>query len=49
MNINFGLFPPLPQKIPKKEKGQHYAERSIKALNKWKAEAGFCQVIHLIC
>lgn len=41
MNINFGLFPPLPQKIPKKDRGHHYAERSIKALSKWKVEAGF--------
>jgi len=41
MNINFGLFPPLPQKVPKKDKGHHYAERSIKALKEWKAKAGF--------
>jgi len=41
MNINFGLFPPLPQKVPKKDKGHHYAERSIKALREWKAKAGF--------
>ena len=40
MNINFGLFPPLPQKIPKKDRGHHYAERSIKALSEWKVEAG---------
>jgi methylenetetrahydrofolate--tRNA-(uracil-5-)-methyltransferase len=42
MNINFGLFPPLPQKIPKKDRGQHYAERSFKALSEWKVESGFC-------
>ena len=40
MNINFGLFPPLPQKIPRKDKGHHYAERSVKALSEWKVEAG---------
>jgi methylenetetrahydrofolate--tRNA-(uracil-5-)-methyltransferase len=32
MNINFGLFPPLPQKVSKKDRGRHYAERALKAL-----------------
>jgi len=36
MNVNFGLFPPLPGKIPKKDRGGHYAQRSLDALEKWK-------------
>jgi len=40
MNINFGLFPPLPQKIPKKDRGHFYAQRSLKALKEWKTETG---------
>ena len=40
MNINFGLFPPLTQKIPKKDRGYFYAQRSLKALKEWKAETG---------
>ncbi len=41
MNINFGLFPPLPQKISKKDRGLYYAQRSLKALAGWKGEMGF--------
>jgi methylenetetrahydrofolate--tRNA-(uracil-5-)-methyltransferase len=41
MNINFGLFPPLPQKVSKKDRGRHYAERALKALQKWKNQEGF--------
>ena len=37
-NINFGLFPPLGLKIPKKLRGQHYAERALTALEAWRAE-----------
>lgn len=40
MNINFGLFPPLLQKLPKKDRGQHYAQRSLEALGEWKKETG---------
>jgi len=36
MNINFGIFPPLGEKVPKKDRGQYYAERSLKALRDWK-------------
>jgi len=36
MNINFGLFPPLQVKTNKREKGRHYAERSLKELKRWK-------------
>ena len=35
MNVNFGLFPPLAERIPKKLRGAAYAERSLKALASW--------------
>ena len=41
MNVNFGLFLPLPPKIPKKERGHHYARRSLDALEKWKEQTAF--------
>jgi methylenetetrahydrofolate--tRNA-(uracil-5-)-methyltransferase len=41
MNINFGLFPPLPQKVSKKDRGRHYAERALNALRNWKNQEGF--------
>ncbi len=34
-NINFGLFKRLGKKIPKRFRGEHYAERALKALEKW--------------
>ena len=34
-NINFGLFPPLGRKIPKKVRGEHYAARAMEALQAW--------------
>ncbi|MBN2569496.1 MAG: methylenetetrahydrofolate--tRNA-(uracil(54)-C(5))-methyltransferase (FADH(2)-oxidizing) TrmFO [Deltaproteobacteria bacterium] len=36
MNINFGLFPPLPVKTNKRERGRRYAERSLNELKRWK-------------
>jgi methylenetetrahydrofolate--tRNA-(uracil-5-)-methyltransferase len=41
MNINFGLFPPLPQKVSKKDRGRHYAERALDAIREWKHETGY--------
>jgi methylenetetrahydrofolate--tRNA-(uracil-5-)-methyltransferase len=35
MNINFGLFPPLAKKAPKKYRGTYYAERSLRDLETW--------------
>ncbi|MBN2514953.1 MAG: methylenetetrahydrofolate--tRNA-(uracil(54)-C(5))-methyltransferase (FADH(2)-oxidizing) TrmFO [Deltaproteobacteria bacterium] len=35
MNINFGLFPPLTKKLPKKHRGTYYAERSLRDLETW--------------
>jgi methylenetetrahydrofolate--tRNA-(uracil-5-)-methyltransferase len=36
MNVNFGLFPPLPHRTRKRERGKHYATRSLQKLNAWK-------------
>lgn len=38
MNVNFGLFPPLSKKVPKKEKGEYFAARALSDLKKWKEE-----------
>ena len=40
MNVNFGLFPPLPSHIPKKTRGAAYAARAIKELGEWVKELG---------
>ncbi|MBU0516205.1 MAG: methylenetetrahydrofolate--tRNA-(uracil(54)-C(5))-methyltransferase (FADH(2)-oxidizing) TrmFO [Proteobacteria bacterium] len=37
-NVNFGLFPPLAKKTPKKMRGQAYADRAQKDLEAWMAE-----------
>jgi len=34
-NINFGLFPPLEQKMRKRERGQYRAEKALRALAGW--------------
>ncbi len=40
MNVNFGLFPPLAARIPKKLRGAAYAERALKALERWARREG---------
>ncbi|MBI5585607.1 MAG: methylenetetrahydrofolate--tRNA-(uracil(54)-C(5))-methyltransferase (FADH(2)-oxidizing) TrmFO [Deltaproteobacteria bacterium] len=40
MNINFGLFPPLTGKIPKKLKGERLAQRALEDLKAWMAAEG---------
>jgi methylenetetrahydrofolate--tRNA-(uracil-5-)-methyltransferase len=35
MNVNFGLFPPLPGRVPKKQRGAAYAKRALKDLAEW--------------
>ncbi|MEJ2672563.1 MAG: methylenetetrahydrofolate--tRNA-(uracil(54)-C(5))-methyltransferase (FADH(2)-oxidizing) TrmFO [Deltaproteobacteria bacterium] len=35
MNVNFGLFPALGKRIPKKLRGAAYAERALKVLEGW--------------
>ena len=38
MNVNYGLFPPLPGRIKKKEKRGLLAQRGLEALEKWLPE-----------
>ncbi len=38
MNINWGLFPPLPQKVKKRERGACHALRALESLERWKSE-----------
>ncbi len=40
MNINFGLFPALSRKTPRKKRGQLYAEGALAALEIWIKEKG---------
>ena len=40
MNVNFGLFPPLEGRIPKKLRGAAYAERALKELEEWIVAGG---------
>jgi methylenetetrahydrofolate--tRNA-(uracil-5-)-methyltransferase len=35
-NINFGLFPPINLRMPKKNRGQYRAEQALLALEKWR-------------
>ncbi|MBI4764427.1 MAG: methylenetetrahydrofolate--tRNA-(uracil(54)-C(5))-methyltransferase (FADH(2)-oxidizing) TrmFO [Deltaproteobacteria bacterium] len=35
MNINFGLFPPLEGKVPRRFRGKAYADRALEALKGW--------------
>ncbi|MFZ5449393.1 MAG: methylenetetrahydrofolate--tRNA-(uracil(54)-C(5))-methyltransferase (FADH(2)-oxidizing) TrmFO [Thermodesulfobacteriota bacterium] len=37
MNVNFGLFPPIEGRIPKKLRGAAYAERALEALEQFKS------------
>lgn len=40
MNVNFGLFPALSKKTPRKKRGQLYAEGALAALEIWIKEKG---------
>jgi len=40
MNINFGLFPPLLQKVSRRFRGKLYAERALQDLKNWMAQEG---------
>ena len=44
MNVTFGLFPPLPRRIRKKERGAHHARRSLEALASWQQRIAARQV-----
>jgi methylenetetrahydrofolate--tRNA-(uracil-5-)-methyltransferase len=38
MNVNFGLFPALAGRVPKKQRGAAYAERALKEFEGWTKE-----------
>ncbi|MGR0480495.1 MAG: methylenetetrahydrofolate--tRNA-(uracil(54)-C(5))-methyltransferase (FADH(2)-oxidizing) TrmFO [Candidatus Electronema sp. V4] len=38
-NVNFGLFPPLPGRVRKKDRGGQRAELALRLLEEWKREA----------
>jgi methylenetetrahydrofolate--tRNA-(uracil-5-)-methyltransferase len=40
MNVNFGLFPPLPGRLPKRERGRAYAARALGELERWRQDLG---------
>ncbi len=40
MNVNFGLFPPLPERLPKRQRGAAYSERALQELAEWIKELG---------
>ncbi|OGL61092.1 MAG: methylenetetrahydrofolate--tRNA-(uracil(54)-C(5))-methyltransferase (FADH(2)-oxidizing) TrmFO [Candidatus Tectomicrobia bacterium RIFCSPLOWO2_12_FULL_69_37] len=35
MNVNFGLFPPLEKRVPRKERKRHIVERALRDLKPW--------------
>lgn len=41
MNINFGIFPPITDRIPRKERGRYRANRSLADLLEWKERCGY--------
>lgn len=44
-NINFGLLPPLPQRLPKKQRGLELARRALGDLLGWMAQQGLAPAI----
>ncbi len=40
MNINFGLFPPLPGKVKSRERKARLAQRALEDLKEWKERCG---------
>ncbi len=41
MNVNYGLFPPLKEKVPKKKKRELYAQRSLDVLTEFKNDNSY--------
>ena len=39
-NVNFGLLPPLPKKMKKRERGAHYYQRAMEDMARWQTEDG---------
>jgi methylenetetrahydrofolate--tRNA-(uracil-5-)-methyltransferase len=40
MNVNFGIFPPLEGKVPRRHRGQAYRERALADLKEWVEKEG---------
>ncbi len=40
MNVDFGLFEPLSRKVRKKDRGEHYRQRSLADLEEWVRQSG---------
>jgi len=40
MNVNFGLFPPLKERVHKKQRPEAYSARALNSLNDWKMNLG---------
>ncbi len=38
MNVNFGLFPPLSQRVHKKERKMALAKRALAVLDEWRRQ-----------
>lgn len=36
MNVNFGIFPPITERVPKKERKSHYARRALHKVEEWR-------------
>lgn len=36
MNVNFGIFPPITERVPKKERKSHYARRALQKVEEWR-------------
>ncbi len=43
MNINWGLFPRLARRLPKRERGKHYSRRALEDLTRWLKETGLLE------
>ncbi len=41
MNVNFGIFPPITERIRRRERGAYRAERSLADLGQWKEACGY--------
>ena len=41
MNVNFGIFPPITERIHRRERGGYRAGRSLADLGRWKEDCGF--------
>lgn len=39
-NVNFGLFPPLPKKMPKRDRGSYRAAQALESLGRWSERCG---------